>query len=86
MKSSVVQAVIPPAEYQPVDLSEFDRSDDAYLSHWRGFTKFRQPDGTTWALCEISAKDGKPIGWALGPCKDGRCADDEIVKFHTQRS
>lgn len=65
--------------YSPVSLSGFDRSPAADVGHWRGFTKFTQPDGFLVAICSHT----DDTGLVLGPClPDGRDVDQRIRDFY----
>lgn len=63
---------------QVQDISHINRSNE--IAHWRGFTKYLQPDGMVWAVYET--EPGKGI--ALGPCGDGKEADAAIWNFYTR--
>jgi len=65
--------------YKRVDLTKFDRSDEAFLAHWRGFSKYQQPDGTVVA-CASADSDG--MGLMLGPCVSGEACDRLISDFY----
>ena len=62
--------------YNRVNLRQFDRENS--VGHWRGFTKFLQPNGGVVACSSETDEEG----FALGPARDGRAADVLIEAFY----
>lgn len=65
-----------------IDVSQFDTAETALLAHWRGFTKYVQPDGRVAAIGSVQAS-GNALG---GLFANEKAADLAIANFYFERS